>query len=158
MEMPKATPQHEWLKRMIGDWTYEGNGSGPVGGESFSGKETVRALGDVWIVARGEGTMQCAGESHTLVTLGYDPANGRFVGTWVGSMMSMLWVYDGELDESGNALNLYAEGPAFDGGDRTALYRDRIELFSDNERVMMSAVQTENGEWSQFMEMRFRRA
>ncbi len=157
MEMPKATEQHQWLHRLIGEWNYEGNGSSPEGNEPFSGTETVRALGDVWIVCEGVGTMQCSGESRTLVTLGFDPAKGRFVGTWVGTMMSMLWVYDGELEESGNALNLYAEGPDFDSGDRIALYRDRIELIGENERVMTSAVQSESGEWTQFMEMRFRR-
>jgi hypothetical protein len=39
----------------------------------------------------------------------------------------------------------------------SAAYRDRIELIGDNERVMISAVQSESGEWNRFMVMRFRR-
>jgi Protein of unknown function (DUF1579) len=28
----------------------------------------------------------------------------RFVGTWIGSMMTYMWVYDGELDRSERVL------------------------------------------------------
>jgi hypothetical protein len=157
MEMPKPTAQHEWLKRMIGEWTFDGGGESPEGEHSFGGKETVRAIGDVWIIGESVGAMGGI-ESHMVVTLGYDPVKARFVGTWVGSMMANLWVYDGEMDESGNAVNLYAEGPAFDGSGRIDVYRDRMELRSDDHRVLTSAVRNEDGSWKQFMEMHFRRA
>ena len=42
----------------------------------------------------------------TLMTLGYDPRKKRFVGTFVGSMMTNLWIYDGELDKDERVLTL----------------------------------------------------
>src|SRR5687768_17755328 len=36
-----------------------------------------------------------------VITVGFDPAKGNFVGTWVGSMMTNLWVYKGWLEEDG---------------------------------------------------------
>ena len=47
-----------------------------------------------------------------LMTLGYDPAKKRFVGTWVGSMMAHLWVYEGSMDAEEKVLTLSAEGPS----------------------------------------------
>jgi uncharacterized protein DUF1579 len=46
------------------------------------------------------------------MTLGYDPEKKQYVGTWVGSMMSYLWVYDGSLDAEEKVLTLNAEGPS----------------------------------------------
>ena len=45
-----------------------------------------------------------------MMSLGFDPQKGRFVGTFIGSMMTHLWIYDGALDASGQALILDAEG------------------------------------------------
>ncbi len=58
-----------------------------------------------------------------LMSLGYDPAKKRFVGTWIGSMMTNLWVYDGELDPTGKILTLNAEGPSFTDKDKVAKYQ-----------------------------------
>ena len=50
----------------------------------------------------------------TQITLGYDPAKKRFVGTWLGSMMTHLWIYDGELSADERTLTLSSEGPQHD--------------------------------------------
>lgn len=157
MEIPEPTPEHLWLKRLIGEWTLESGGD-HADGEKAAGTETIRALGDFWVVSEYVGTMHCPGEFRSLVTIGYDPVKGRFVGSWIGSVMTMQWVYDGELSEDQTTLDLFAEGPDFEGGDRIALYRDRMELRGEDHRVLISAYQTESGEWKQFMELHFRRA
>ena len=59
--------------------------------------------------------MPGGGPATTLMTLGYDPEKKRFVGTWIGSMMTHLWIYDGALDAAGKVLTLDAEGPSFAG-------------------------------------------
>ena len=74
------------------------------------------------------------------MTLGYDPQQQRYVGTWIGSMMTHLWVYDGELDEASGVLTLEAEGPAMAGDGTMARYRDTIEFRSNDHRVMTSSV------------------
>jgi hypothetical protein len=52
------------------------------------------------------------GAATTMMTLGYDPHRKRYVGTWIGSMMTHLWVYGCELDASERVLTLNAEGPS----------------------------------------------
>ena len=95
----------------------------------------------------------------TQMTLGYDPAKGHFVGTFIGSMMNHMWIYHfGALDAGQKLLALDAEGPAFDGPPGTmAQYRDVIEMISRDERLLHGNVQGPDGQWTRFMTTRYRR-
>src|SRR5215207_9489606 len=91
----KSEPQeeHAWLKKLVGDWTYEGECvMGPDQPPSKSGGvETVRMLGDFWMVADGEGEMPGGGAAKMVMTLGFDPGKSRFVGSWYGTMMPVMY-------------------------------------------------------------------
>src|SRR5688572_23139930 len=108
MTMPKVEPQkeHEWLQILVGEWTAESETAPePDSPPVAPWTETVRSLHGIWIVAEGQGEMPGGGgPATTVMTLGYDPQKNRYVGTWIGSMMTHLWVYDGELDATGKIL------------------------------------------------------
>lgn len=150
--------QHAWLQQLVGDWTYEGEclmGPGqPTAG--FRGRETVRAVGGLWVVGDGEGEMPGGLRAMTMITLGFDVKSGRFVGTWIGSMSSHLWVYDGALDEGGRVLTLTAEGPDFTG-QGMATYQDISEIVSPDERRFNARIRGADGEWTPFMWSTYRR-
>lgn len=98
------------------------------------------------------------GDTATMIlTLGYNPATKRYVGTWVGSMMTHMWIYDGEMDASGKVLTLNADGPSFTDPNKTAKYQDIIEIKDDNNRVLRSQVQGDDGKWFHFMTANYRR-
>jgi hypothetical protein len=157
-----AEPQkeHAWLQRLVGEWTYEAEavmapGQPPM---KSQGVESVRSLGGLWIVGDGHGECPGGGPATTLLTLGYDPQKKRFVGTWVGSMMTHLWTYDGALDAAGKVLTLDAEGPSFAGdGTTMAKYQDITEIMGDDHRVLTSRVLGADGKWNQFMTAHYRR-
>lgn len=158
MMNPEPQQQHEWLKKLVGEWTFESDSPREDGTvEKLTGSESVRTLGDVWVVCEGRGQMPGGGEGSSLMTLGYDPQKGRFVGTWHGSMMTNLWVYDGELDADGRKLNLESEGPSFSGDGGTDKYRDVIEFLSDDHRTLRGHVRGADGEWTNFMTAHYRR-
>jgi uncharacterized protein DUF1579 len=154
----QASPekQHRWLQKLVGEWTYETDASAPTS-EKASGTERVRQLGDLWVLAEGEGRMPGGIAATTLMTLGYDPAKGRFVGTWIGSMMTHLWVYDGELDPAGRVLTLNSEGPSMTGDGSLAKYQDIVEFMSDDHRVLTARAQATSGGWQQLMMIHYRR-
>ena len=160
MEM-KATPQqeHQWLQQLVGDWTSEAHATMEPGKppEIFKGTESVRSLGGLWILAEGQGEMPGGGTATMLMTLGYDPARQRYVGTWIGSMMTHLWVYDGALDAAGRVLTLESEAPDMTPEGRMTTYRDAIELKSDDYRVLTSHVLGADGQWRGFMTAHYRR-
>jgi hypothetical protein len=157
--MQKVEPQseHRWLQQLLGDWTYEteaimGPDQPPV---KMSGSESARPLGDVWVLCEASGMCPGEGPAVTLMTLGYDPAKKRFVGTFIGTMMTNLWVYDGRLE--GNTLTLDAEGPSFAGDGTTAKYQDIIEIKGPDERTLSSRMLTPDGKWQHFMTSTYRR-
>lgn len=151
--------QHRWLQKLLGDWTCEGEatmqpGAPPV---KWFSSETVRSLEGLWIVAEGRGEMPEGGVAITLMTLGYDPARSRYVGTFIGSMMTHLWIYEGTLDDAGNVLTLNTEGPGMTAGPGLFKYRDVIELKSDDHRVLTSHMRQANGDWTVIMTANYRR-
>jgi hypothetical protein len=156
-----AEPQkeHKWLHKLVGEWTYESEVMmGPdQPAEKAEGTESVRSLGGLWILAERNMTVP-SGPMTTLETLGYDPQKQCYVGTFIASMMTHLWIYDKvELDASGRVLTLSAEGPSCAGDGTTGKYRDVITFESDDHRTLTSFMQGENGEWNQFMTAHYRR-
>lgn len=160
-QMMKAEPQkeHKWLHKLIGEWTYESETSmgpdQPV--EKVTGSESVRSLGGIWVIAEGEGEMPGGGTGKSIMTLGYDARKERFVGSWVGSMMTNQWVYDGELDAAERVLTLGSEGPDFEAEGETANYRDVIEFKSDDYRTLTGYMQGDDGSWNELMTVHYQR-
>jgi hypothetical protein len=159
-EMQPGSPleQHEWLQRLVGEWTVSLDTVTEPGGDSTSPetRESIRSIGGLWIVA--EGTADYDGKPFTsLLTLGYDPAKKAFVGTWIDTLQTTMWSYVGHLDESKRVLTLEAEGPSFGDPDKTAKYRDQIELVGTDRKTMSSSMLGEDGNWMTYMTAEGRR-
>jgi Protein of unknown function (DUF1579) len=159
MMNPEPQREHRWLEGLVGEWTYESEPCAVPGQEpaKFTGSESVRSLGGLWVVGHGKGDMPGGATARTMITLGFDPERKRFVGTWVGSMMANMWVYDGDLDASGKVLTLNTTGPSFDGSGKTAKYQDVITIKDADNRTLTSRVQGDDGKWTEFMSANYRR-
>ena len=90
------------------------------------------------------------------MTLGYDPVSKRFDGTFVASVMTHLWIYNGSLDADEKVLTLDTEGPSFTGEGMTK-YQDIIEFISDDHRTLSSQAIGPDGQWVKFMRAHYRR-
>lgn len=157
----KPQKEHQWLEQLVGDWTASSDCS--MGPDQPAVKnewtETTRSLHGLWVVSEGRGEMpDGSGPTTSILSIGYDPAKGQYVGTFIASMMTHLWVYDGgSVDAEGRTLTLHAEGPSFADPARTARYQDIIEMKSPDHRVMTSRMLGEDGEWRQIMTAEYRR-
>ncbi|AMJ62522.1 DUF1579 domain-containing protein [Bosea sp. PAMC 26642] len=156
-----AEPQkeHAWLQQFVGEWISEMDCSmGPDKPRHKSqGTESVHSLGGLWTIGEGTGEMPDGNQGFTQITLGFDPARGRFVGTFAGSMMTHLWIYEGTLDESGNVLTLDTEGPSMAGDGTMAKYRDVVTRVSADHRILTSSMPGPDGTWIDFMTAHYRR-
>ena len=154
MQMPEPTDDHRWLHRLVGDWTVTSDMM-PEGDHEWT--EHVRSLGDLWIMAEGSGEMPGGGKATTVMTLGYDLRRACFVGIWVGTMMTHMWVYEGQLDEARNELTLNCEGEDFEAPGRMARYQDVITFKGDDHRLLTARMQAADGTWKQIMQAEYRR-
>ena len=150
----RPSKEHEWLKKLVGEWTFESKEMAGEGQDVFLGSESVRSLGDLWIVSEGRGNSPATESHRTLMTLGFDARRGRFAGNFVASMMTHHWVYDGALSDDGKSLLLDCEGPSMlDGAPpgRMVKYQDIIEWVDDDHRLLLGQIQGDDGQWQQFM-------
>lgn len=148
----QPTEQHRWLERLIGTWTWAAE---PVPGAAFhamEGTERFRSIGGLWVqgVSVGE-------HGENQMTLGFDPRTGRFVGTFVGTGMAHLWVYDGALEADGTRLALDSVGPSMAGDGTLVRYRDVVEIAGPDERYLHAYTDDGKGGWTHFMSLRYRR-
>jgi hypothetical protein len=155
----KPQAEHAWLKQLVGNWTYEFEClMGPDQPPSKStGKLVGRALGDVWVAMESQTEAPGGGTAQNVMTLGFDPVQGRFVGSFISSMMTYHWVYNGQLDATGKVLKLDTVGPKFTEP-QLVEYQDILTIVDENHFILSSQMKGENGEWTQFMTGHHRRA
>lgn len=152
-----AQKDQSWLGQLVGEWDSEAEvvmepGKPPV---KSRGTESVRAIG-LWIVAENRGSIMDMPFTG-LLTVGYDPLKRKFIGTWIDSISTYLWKYEGTMDATGKVLTLETEGPNPAAGGKLARFRDVIELKSKDHRVLTSSMQGEDGKWMTFLTVNYRR-
>jgi hypothetical protein len=159
--MMDAKPQkeHAWLQKLVGEWTSDmecvmGPDQPPM---KSKGSEVTRSVGGLWTMGEGTGEMPDGSKATSVMTLGYDPQKQLFVGTFIASMMTHMWKYEGTLDASGKVLTLDTEGPGMSGDGKMMKYKDIITFVSDDHRILTSRIQGDDGEWTEFMTAHYRR-
>ncbi len=154
---PEPHEPHLWLARFVGEWDWIGRAD-LGGGQTCenSGTDRFRAIGEYWVV--GEGSADDSGVPfRSVLTLGFDPASQRFVGTWIDSTSTYLWRYDGELGPTGSTVTLTAEGPSPTNPKARAKFREVIEFKSPDHRVSTGSVLGADGRWTEFLTVEARR-
>lgn len=160
MELAKPLEQHRFLERMLGEWVATSSSHMEDYDPDDPAKrwtETVRSLGGLWAVSEGGGLMPGGEQGKMVMTVGYDPRLGHYVGTWVGSMMDYLWVYRGWVEPDGDTLVLEAEGPSFEDPATTAIYRDTIRFIGSDRKIFSGSVRQADGTFKTFMSDEFKR-
>jgi len=156
--METRGPQHEWLHRMLGEWRCEGEATLEQGKppEHWKARDSVRSLGGLWVICEGHSDMPDGRSSSNVMTFGYSHDRQCFVGSFIASVMTHMWVYNGQLDASHRVLTLDTEGPSFLGDGKMARYQDVLAFIDDNHRTLASRVM-ENGQWRQIVVAHYHR-
>lgn len=147
------SPEHAWLMQLVGTWNFAGSCVMGPDGETAesSGRDVTRAVGDLWVLSEMEGEMPDGGKFIGMMMLGYDPLKGKFVGAWIASPSTHMYLYEGSLNDDKTTLTLDCEGPDFMDPTKMASYQDIVELPGDGTRVLRSRLRGPDGEWMDFM-------
>jgi hypothetical protein len=157
-EMPKPVKEHELLQQFAGDWTVKADTVAAPGQEApaCEGTESAQVIGGFWLV--GNSHLSTQGTSvNNLLTIGYDPETKKYVGTFVCSMGSTLWHYQGTMDATGKKLTLETEGQSCIDLSKKANYREILELKDPDHKTFTSYIQDDQGDWVKLVEMDYRR-
>jgi len=157
-KMPEPQKEHAWLQQLVGQWQADVEAFMEPGkpAEKSQGTESVRALGGFWVVADFKGTAM--GQPFAGVfTLGYDPAKAKYIGSWVDSMGSHLWTFEGAVDAAGKTLTLEAVGPCPMKPGEMVKFKEVMEIKSKDHRIFTSSMQGEDGKWTTGMIINYRR-
>ena len=111
--MPKPGAEHQLLAAKAGVWdaTME---MADMPGTSTGVSTLTVACGGFWLIDdfhANLGGMPFSGHG----TTGYDPAKGKYVGTWIDSMSPSLMTLEGSMDKAGKVLTMTGMGPGMDG-------------------------------------------
>ena len=145
--MPKPVKEHEWLQQIVGEWdaVVEVKMDPAKPPEKSKGTESGRMIGGFWAVIENRGEMMGAPFTGIL-TLGFDPDKKKYVGTWVDSMSSYLWRYEGTVDPTGKILTLETEGPSFEAPGKMCKFVESTELKGKDHKVFTSKFE-KDGKW-----------
>lgn len=151
-QMPKPIAQHQWLQQFVGHWTSDNEIFMEPGKPAMhtKGTETIRPVGGFWTLSEVKSTM---GKQpfNGVMTLGYSPEKQKYIGTWVDSMTSHMWQYEGTVDSTGKVLTLYSEGACPMRPNTISRFKETIELVNKDHKVFKSFIQLDDGQWMPLM-------
>lgn len=157
-EMPGPEKEHEMLQQLAGEWEASADVSMGPGTPTmkFTATENYRKIGPFWIVGESTGTV---GEMpvESMLTLGYDLSKNKIVGSWVDSVQTYQWVYEGNFDETGKVLTLETKGPCPMKPGTLSNFKEVIEFKDKDHKVFTSSMQQEDGTWMEIMSVESKR-
>ncbi|RYD18627.1 MAG: DUF1579 domain-containing protein [Verrucomicrobiaceae bacterium] len=148
-DLPPPVAQHEWLRKFVGEWTTEAEilfdpAAPPM---KSTGRDSVRMLGGFWLLSETTGDSTEMPYSSVL-SVGYDPEKGKYIGTWMDSMMPRYWSYEGTANEAGNKLTLETKGPCPKEPGKIRTFHEALELTDADHKVFTSSILNDDGTWT----------
>lgn len=157
---PNPSSEHEWLKQFVGKWTYEMHCDMGPDQPVFhgTGTDVGRMLGELWVVSEMEGNVPGHETMTAVACIGYDLRKQKFIGTWCGSPMDYMFVYEGSLDADRRVLTLDTSGPSFVEEGAIADFQDIYAFNADGTRTLTSRMKMPDGSWFEMMKSVAQRA
>jgi len=150
-----ALEEHKMLKMDEGVWNaqismWTGSESDPI---QSTVKETNSMLGELWSIGKMEGNI--AGTDFVgFATLGYDPMQKKYVGTWIDSVTPVITHMEGTYDPQTKTLTLFYFTFGQNGEKEE---RKNVMVYKDhNTRDFMMYIKN-GGEWTRAMAILYKR-
>jgi len=153
------TPEHMEMAREVGVWEGEAKLWPAADAEPVisKGKETVKLLGQMWLVGQYEGDMMGM-PFHGQSQLTYDPMKKKYVGTWIDSLAPVMMTMTGDYDAQTNTLTMMMEGiDAMTGKPGKWKSVTRYESEDAKTFEMYMPVEGQDGKWWKMMEIKYQR-
>jgi hypothetical protein len=110
-DVAKPGPEHEILKKLVGDWDL----TLKTGEIESKGTSTYKMdLGGLWLASTVES--EIAGQKFTGRGFDtFDATKKKYVGLWLDSMSTSPMIMEGAYDSGTKTLTMIGDGPGMDG-------------------------------------------
>jgi hypothetical protein len=159
MALLAPTKEHQNMAREVGVWDATSKIFPTPDAEAMESKgvETVKMLGQFWLVADFEGEfagMPFQGKSQVT----FDSLKKKYIGTWIDSVSAVLLTMEGDYDVEKHELTMMMEGiDAMTGQPGKWKTVTRYESEDAKTFEMYAPVEGEDGEWWKMMEIKYTR-
>ena len=112
--MPKPGPQHEWLRKMDGEWLAVVKDHMTPGAKDSAATWTCKEMGGFWELCDAKGEMM--GQpfmGHEI--MGYDMKKKKHTAVWVDSVGDYMMFMEGTATPDGKTTTLWGKAPGMDG-------------------------------------------
>jgi hypothetical protein len=158
-ELLVPTKEHKEMAREVGVWDAETSLRVTPDAEPVTSKgvETVKMMGQFWLVSTYEGDMMGQpfhGQSQTT----YDPLKKKYIGTWIDTMAPTLNTLEGDYDPATHTLTMMMNG--VDPMTAKPMTWKTITRYESNDAKtfeMHLPVEGQEGKWWKSFEIKYKR-
>jgi hypothetical protein len=130
-DAPKPGPEHEVLKKLVGNWDL----TMKFGGMESKGTVTYKMeLGGLWLVSNLESELFGA-KFYGKGLDTYDATKKKYVGVWVDNMGASPMVLEGTYDKEKKTMTMSGDGPGMDG--KPTKYKS-VSVMPDDDTINFS--------------------
>ena len=147
---PKPGPEHEMLKRFVGDWDAAVNF---MGQEEKASAVYKMEPGGFWLTEYYTG--EFGGEKFEgRATTGYDPLKKKYVSSWVDSMGPSMLLMEGAFDKDGKTYTETGELAGMDGKPEKV---KSVFEFPDKDTIVFTMYTVKDAKDQQMMKITYKR-
>ncbi len=152
---PTPGPEHQVFAKNVGTWEASIEIHPSPGAPAIASEGVVRnrlACGGMWLIS--EFLNETTGfEGYGIC--GYDPAKGKYVGTWVDPMRTFLAISEGSYDPVARTMTMHYEANGPQG--RKLRWREVTETIDPDTQVWRQYVTGADGQEFESMTATYRR-
>jgi hypothetical protein len=156
-QVPGPTKEHEIFKADVGTWDatmklFHAPGAEPTVSKAT---ETNELIGGMWLVSRFESELM--GMPFTGVgQWGYDPAEKKYIGTWVDNMTPYMQTIRGDYDPATKTMTSVSESRDPMTGENIT-YQDSARTIDADTRVFEMSAPDGKGGYQKMLEIEYKR-
>jgi hypothetical protein len=147
---PKPAPEHEMLKKFVGEWDCTVS----LGGMDEKGSAVYKlGFGGFWLTEEFKG--EFGGQKFDgRGTMGYDPLKKKYISTWIDSDSPSMMVMEGAFDKDGTTYTETGDGMGMDG--KPSKMKTVLE-FKDKDSFHFTMYYIKDGKDTEFLKVAYKR-
>jgi hypothetical protein len=156
-QAPSPTKEHEIFKGDVGTWDATMKLFAAPGAEPTVSKavETNELVGGMWLVSRFEGELM--GMPFTgFGQWGYDPAEKKYIGTWIDNMTPYLQTIRGDYDGATKTMTSVSESRDPMTGEKIT-YKESARTIDADTRLFEMSMPDGKGGYQKMLEIEYKR-